>query len=131
VSPGRRALAGWVALVLAGAYAVATLALAPADGDFGYDSDAYLAAAGRLAAGEPLYPAIGPDGLTPVGRGAYFYPPVVAAAFMPLAGFPESSARLVWYGLLIALAAIVLAWLVRSMPPSSICRSSPNCATAT
>jgi hypothetical protein len=109
-------LAGRVALVLAGAYAAATLATAPADRTFGDDLGAYLGAADRLVAGAPLYPAAGPDGLTPGGEGAYFYPPLVAAAFVPLAQLPPQTARMTWYALLIALAVAVGAWLVRSVP---------------
>jgi hypothetical protein len=109
-------LAGLMALILAGAYAAATLLTAPADGAFGYDSSAYLAAGDRLVAGEPLYPATGPDGLTPVGQDAYFYPPLVAAAFVPLAQLPPATAKLAWFVLLIGLAALVGGWLLRGVP---------------
>ncbi|MGH2407915.1 MAG: glycosyltransferase family 87 protein [Candidatus Limnocylindrales bacterium] len=110
-----RRLAGIAALVLAAAYAAATLATAPGDAAFGYDLDAYIGAAHRLTAGEPLYPASGPDGLTPVGQGAFFYPPPVAVAFIPLAQLPDPAARIVWFVLLIVLAALVGAWLVRGL----------------
>jgi hypothetical protein len=110
-------IAGLVAIVLAGAYAAATLLTAPGDGAFGYDSSAYLAAADRLVAGQPLYPATAPDGLTPVGQDAYFYPPLVAAAFVPLAQLPRGSARLAWFALLIVLAGLVGTWLVRAVSP--------------
>jgi hypothetical protein len=108
---------GHVALVLAGAFAVALLASAPADAEFGNDLDAYLGAADRLVAGEPLYPAVDPDGITPGPAGAYFYPPLVAAAFVPLAALPPETAHLIWFGVLILLAAVIGIALVRPLPP--------------
>ena len=45
MSPRARRLAGRLALVLSGAFAVALLANAPADAEFGYDVDAYIGAA--------------------------------------------------------------------------------------
>ena len=119
MNPYQRRLASVVALVLAGAYTAATLATAPGDAAFGYDLDAYVGAAQRLTTGAPLYPASGPDGLTPVGQGAFFYPPVVAAAFIPLAQLAVPDARLIWFALLILLAALVGAWLVRGVTPGS------------
>jgi hypothetical protein len=116
VSPRAARLAGHVALVLAGAFAVALLASAPTDPEFGYDLDAYLGAADRLVAGEPLYPAVDPDGITPGPAVAYFYPPLVAAAFVPLAALPPETAHLAWFGVLIALAAAIGIALVRSLP---------------
>jgi hypothetical protein len=119
MNPRFRRIPGLVALVLAGAYAGATLLTAPGDGAFGSDSSAYLAAADRLVAGEPLYPATTPDGLTPIGQDAYFYPPLVAAAFLPLAQLPPGTAKLAWFAVLIALAAVVGAWLVRAIAPAN------------
>lgn len=116
MSPRAARLAGHVALVLAGAFAVALLASAPADAEFGYDLDAYLGAADRLVAGEPLYPAAAEDGITPGPAGAFFYPPLVAAAFVPLAALPPETAHLAWFGVLILLAAVIGIALVRSLP---------------
>jgi hypothetical protein len=117
LSPRAARLGGRVALVLAGAFAVALIASATADVEFGYDLDAYLGAADRLVAGEQLYPAVDPDGITPVGAGAYFYPPLVAAAFVPLAQLPIAAARLLWFAALIVLAGAVGVALVHSLGP--------------
>lgn len=112
-----RRLGGCVALIVAGSFALAILVLTPADAEFGYDLDAYLGAADHLMAGQALYPLIGEGGLTPIGRGAFFYPPVVAVVFIPLGLLPAETATLVWYISLIALAAVVGVFLVRPLPP--------------
>ena len=115
-------------LVVAGAFALAVLAVAPSDPEFGYDASAYIAAAERLQAGTPLYPEFdrttGPGidrgGLLDDEQGSFFYPPLVAAAFVPLSNLPDATtALMLWYGVLIAVAAAVGAALVHRATPET------------
>ena len=113
----RRFRLGQVALVLAGALAVALLVTVPGDPEFGYDLDAYLGAADNLMAGLPYYPV--PDasgGITLGPAGIYPYPPVWTAAFVPLAKLPREAVHLGWFVGLIVLAAAVGLALVRPLP---------------
>jgi hypothetical protein len=113
----RRLHLGQVAVVLAGALAVALLATVPGDPEFGYDLDAYLGAADNLLAGLPYYPV--PDasgGITLGPAGIYPYPPVWTAAFVPLAKLPREAVHLGWFIGLIVLAAAVGLALVRPLP---------------
>jgi Glycosyltransferase family 87 len=108
---------GQVAVVLAGALAVALLATVPGDPEFGYDLDAYLGAADNLMAGLPYYPV--PDasgGITLGPAGIYPYPPVWTAAFVPLAKLPREAVHLGWFVGLIVLAVAVGIALVRPLP---------------
>jgi hypothetical protein len=107
-----------VAVVLAGALAVAVLVTVPGDPEFGYDLDAYLGAADNLMAGRPYYPV--PDangGITLGPAGIYPYPPVWTAAFVPLALLPREVVHGGWFLGLVALAAAVGFVLVRPIPP--------------
>ena len=118
-------LGGLALLVLASAFAVAVLIVAPSDPEFGYDSTAYLAAADRLRAGAPLYPELGREpgfdrgALIDDELGYFFYPPLVALAFVPLSSLPDDAARLIWYAVLIAVAASVGIVLVRRAAPDA------------
>ncbi|MET1232464.1 MAG: glycosyltransferase family 87 protein [Candidatus Limnocylindrales bacterium] len=108
---------GQLAVVLAGALAVAVLATVPGDPEFGYDLDAYLGAADNLMAGLPYYPV--PDatgGITLGPAGIYPYPPVWTAAFVPLALLPREAVHAAWFVGLIVLAAAVGVALVRPLP---------------
>jgi hypothetical protein len=79
----------------------------------GFDFDAYWSAARRLASGEPLYPSA----TTPLGSpGEFRYFPAVAALFLPLAALPFAVASVVWFALLVVVAACVGAYLVRPLP---------------
>lgn len=109
---------GQLAVVLAGALALALLATVPGDPEFGYDLDAYLGAADNLIAGLPYYPV--PDangGITLGPAGIYPYPPVWTAVFVPLALLPREAVHLGWFLGLIALAAVVGFVLIRPLPP--------------
>jgi Glycosyltransferase family 87 len=108
---------GQLAVVLAGALAVAVLATVPGDPEFGYDLDAYLGAADNLMAGLPYYPV--PDasgGITLGPAGIYPYPPVWTAAFVPLALLSREAVHMGWFVGLVALAAAVGFVLVRPLP---------------
>lgn len=114
--PGRAWLvhrAGLVALALAVAFALESITSYP----LGYDLAAYLSAARRLLAGEALYPvpSRGAAELGPFGQ--FFYPPLVAAAFVPLALLPNEVSFVGWTVFLIAVAAAVCVALVRPLRP--------------
>jgi alpha-1,2-mannosyltransferase len=91
------------ALVLA-LFATTTLAvLSSAGATLGYDASAYLQAAGRLIAGQPLYdPAVN----VAVGFGVFLYPPPFALAVVPFTLLPTPLDLWTW------LATIVAAFLV-------------------
>lgn len=84
-------------------FASTTLAvLASAGSTLGYDTAAYLQAADRLLAGQPLYdPAVN----FAVGYGVYLYPPPFALAVVPFALLPAPLDLGAW------LATLVLAFL--------------------
>jgi hypothetical protein len=70
-----------------------TLVLSAAGKTFGYDFEAYAAAARRFINGQSLYdPAVSAAGSFAV----YLYPPPFAVAIAPLLLLPESTARVVW-----------------------------------
>ena len=62
------------------------------------DVRAYYDAAARLNAGQPLYP----PGQDVNGSTAYFYPPLFAILFRPLALLPYEVAAVAWEGIVIA-----------------------------
>lgn len=80
-----------------------------------YDFGAYYFAAARLSHGAPLYPQLArPFALGELGL--FLYPPPVAVAFIPFTGLPVETASILWAALLVAVAAVVLVALVRSLP---------------
>jgi alpha-1,2-mannosyltransferase len=88
--------------------AMLALVLGVAGRTFGYDFEAYSAAAQRLVNGERLYdPAVSVAG----GFAIYLYPPPFALAMAPLVLLPEAVARGVWVigmGLCLPLGASLL-----------------------
>jgi hypothetical protein len=67
---------------------------------------AYYDAGARLNAGEPLYE----QSASVTGSHYYFYPPLLAVAFRPLALLPFEAAAVIWMGLMVlALAGSI--WL--------------------
>jgi hypothetical protein len=102
--------------VLFGAIIAAFLGLAwllvgfltlPASAAWGFDFQAYHAAAGRLLEGSGLYV---PESLSgpfqPIAAGLYLYPPPFAISVLPLAAFPLDAATSIWYAAhVLALAA--------------------------
>jgi hypothetical protein len=77
--------------------------LASAGATLGYDAAAYLQAADRLLAGQPLYD---PGVSAAVGYGVYLYPPPFALAVVPFAILPAPLDLWGW------LTAMVVAFLV-------------------
>lgn len=77
------------------------------------DAGAYRAAALRLNAGDPLYPA----DQDLAGNRAYLYPPLLAVAWRPLALLPEPVALALWEGLLLAASAFLVRRLLRALGP--------------
>jgi hypothetical protein len=71
------------------------------------DVHAYYDAAARLNAGQPLYP---PD-QDVNGPTAYFYPPLFAILFRPLALLPYSAAAAIWEAVVIASFAMTIWWI--------------------
>jgi hypothetical protein len=86
------------ALVL-GLFAITTLAILGAAGDtLGYDFQAYVRAADRLLAGQPLYdPAVDVAG----GFAIYLYPPPFAVVVIPFAVLPEPIGLWAWLAMLV------------------------------
>ncbi len=82
-----------------GLLAITTLAVLAAAGDtLGYDFQAYVQAAERLLAGEPLYdPAVDVAG----GFAIYLYPPPFAVAVIPFAVLPEPLGLWAWLAILV------------------------------
>lgn len=82
----------------------------------GYDLAAYILAARRLLAGEPLYPTeivvLGP-------AGQFVYPPPVALLFAPLGLLPFDPVRAGALVILTALGALLTVELVRHLPRRS------------
>lgn len=74
------------------------------------DLRVYLAAAERLAAGEPLYKT----GAEPFN--AYWYSPWLAVMFMPATAVPYSVVVAVWLATLLAASGLVIARLARLGP---------------
>ena len=114
-----------LAPIVLGAFGLVMLLLAArsfvGSAGFGYDFEAYYAAARRLATGEPLYP----PGLAEAYNsgsyaGLYLYPPPPALSFVPLAGLAEDVATTAWLWLRIALLVVGAAIL----PVSGLARGA-------
>ena len=71
------------------------------------DVRAYYDAGARLNAGRPLYPA----GQDVNGPTAYFYPPLFAILFRPLALLPYEAAAAIWEAIVVA-AFVATLWLL-------------------
>ena len=71
------------------------------------DVRAYYDAAARLNAGQPLYP----PGQDVNGSTAYFYPPLFAILFRPLALLPYEAAAAIWEGIVVA-SFLATLWLL-------------------
>jgi len=95
-------------IVALGAFIIVTGAIAMAAGSLlGYDFQAYIQAADRLLASQPLYdPTVAVAGPFAI----YLYPPPFAFAFIPFAILPDHAAIAAWTILLGA--AVVLAALL-------------------
>ena len=91
-----RRLIPFLALVLFAATTAAVLA--SAGSTLGYDAAAYLQAAERLQAGQPLYD---PTVDVAVGFGVYLYPPPFALAVVPFTLFPAPLDLWAWLGTMI------------------------------
>jgi hypothetical protein len=91
-------------VLVLGLFACSVLAvLANAGATLGYDAAAYLQAADRLLAGEPLYdPAVS----VAIGYGVYLYPPPFVIAVVPFALLPAPWDLWAW------LSAMVAAFLI-------------------
>jgi Glycosyltransferase family 87 len=74
---------------------------------FGYDYAAYDAAARRIASGVALYlPGTAEAYARGAYEGLYLYPPPLAIALVPLTGFDEHTATLLWMAVRIALLVV-------------------------
>jgi hypothetical protein len=108
LSPARRfARLGVFALAVVGALAGVGVLWIHLAGDPLADVRAYYDAAARLNAGQPLYP-VGQDVNGPT---AYFYPPLFAILFRPLALLPFEVAAATWEGIVVA-AFVATLWLL-------------------
>jgi hypothetical protein len=107
-SPARRfARLSVFALAALGALAgIGVLYLQVAGGGLD-DVRAYYDAGARLNAGQPLYPRYQDVN----GPTAYFYPPLLAIAFRPLALLPYQTAAAIWEGIVIA-SFVATLWLL-------------------
>jgi hypothetical protein len=101
-----------VVFALLGAYALVMLAAVVRHWDLG-DMHAYLGAAERLMAGQPLYPA----DAQPDASETYRYAPWFAAVWVPATFLPEPLAALAWSVLLVAALAYVAARLLAAGSP--------------
>lgn len=84
---------------------------------FGYDLVAYVDAAQRMLARQPLYPIALRESIY-LGAGEFLYPPLAAVPFVPLALVPFELARAIWTVILLVVAAIVGFYLLRPVPPA-------------
>lgn len=84
-----------IVMAACGLYAVANLVLVTQTWEFD-DVNAYLSAAQRMAAGEPLYV------LTPDPSDTYFYAPWFAFLWIPFVTLPRLAVEVVWAAVLIA-----------------------------
>lgn len=94
---------------------------------FGYDFDAYYAAASRLAHGQPLYP----PGLAEAYNsgnyaGLYLYPPPLAVLLTPIALLAQDVAANLWLWVRI----VALAGAIAIMPVSGLARGATLAVTA-
>jgi alpha-1,2-mannosyltransferase len=105
----RRRLLGLIvfALAVVGALFGFAIFLGQVTSDPLADVRAYYGAATRLNAGLPLYP-VGQDVNGPT---AYFYPPLFAMLFRPLALLPFELAAVIW-GAIVALSFLGTLWLL-------------------
>ncbi|HSW42543.1 MAG TPA: glycosyltransferase 87 family protein [Patescibacteria group bacterium] len=102
------------ALAVVGALAGIGVFLTHAVGDPLADVRAYYDAGARLNAGLPLYPA-DQDVNAPT---AYFYPPLFAILFRPLAALPYDVAAAIWTGIVVA-AFVATLWLAGIRRPAT------------
>jgi hypothetical protein len=108
ISPARRfARLGVFALAVLGALAGIGVLWLHLAGDPLADVRAYYDAGARLNAGRPLYPA----GQDVNGPTAYFYPPLFAILFRPLALLPYEAAAAIWEAIVVA-AFVATLWLL-------------------
>jgi hypothetical protein len=105
--------AGLVVLAVAIALALTLLT----EKGIGFDLGSYVLAARRFLAGSSMYPD--PATYAPGPFDQYVYPPPVILVFVPLAVIPFDAARLIWFLLLCGVAILLLARLVRPLPPSA------------
>jgi hypothetical protein len=110
--PGQTLITAALPIVAIVSFVVVTSAVALAAGPLlGYDFQAYVHAAERLLAGEPLYD---PNVSVAGGFAIYLYPPPFAVAFIPFALLPEGVGVVVWTVLLgVAVVAAALLMPVR------------------
>lgn len=96
-----------VAAVLGLGWLILGLLTLPDSSAWGFDFQAYHAAAGRLAEGLGLYtPESLRGSFQPIAAGLYLYPPPFAVGMLPLTAIAIDSATTVWYVLhVLALAA--------------------------
>ncbi len=74
---------------------------------WGFDAGAYLAAAQRLARGDPIYQQYSLDGpFSPGPYGLYLYPPPLAVATLPFTMLSFQGATVLWYLVRVALLAV-------------------------
>jgi Glycosyltransferase family 87 len=95
-SPGTHLVA--FAFAILGALAGAYIFVLHATTDPAADVHAYYEAGARLNAGEPLYE----QDASVTGSHFYFYPPLLAVAFRPLALLPFEAAATIWMALVLA-----------------------------
>ncbi len=77
---------------------------------WGFDFEAYLAAAQRLARGDPIYQQYSLDGpFRPGPYGLYLYAPPFAVATLPFTMLSVQSAEITWYLLRVGLLAVACA----------------------
>jgi hypothetical protein len=105
----RRLLDAALPIVAALVFAAAVVAIAWAAGStLGYDYQAYVQAAARLLAGQPLYdPSVDVAGPFAI----YLYPPPFALAMIPFTWLPAGTGPAVWTAVL-ALAFAAGVWLL-------------------
>jgi hypothetical protein len=106
--PGARPVSRlWFALAVIGALAGAYILWIHLASDPLADVHAYYGAAERLNAGLPLYPT-DQDINAPT---AYFYPPLFAILFRPLALLPYAAAAAIWEAVVIASLVVTVWWI--------------------
>jgi hypothetical protein len=105
--PARRDRAlGIILAALGGVILVGAWAVLRSSPGHGYDLDAYLGAAHRLAAGGSTYqPETTGGPFTPGPRGLYLYPPPLAVLLTPFTGLADEVVSAGWFWLRVALLA--------------------------
>ncbi|MCY7419586.1 MAG: DUF2029 domain-containing protein [Chloroflexi bacterium] len=87
---------------------------------WGFDAEAYLAAAQRLARGDPIYQQYSIDGpYRPGPYGLYLYAPPFAVATLPFTALSVQSAEVAWY--LLRVVMLVLACAAMPVRPIIKC----------